>query len=65
MITTYNMLAGGKKSEQSSLIIQQMQQMNWGLVLLDEVRALQRARMHAQRYASALMRSSGGNHTVH
>ena len=40
MITTYNMLAGGKKSEQSSLIIQQMQQMNWGLVLLDEVRAL-------------------------
>ena len=39
MITTYNMLAGGKKSEQSSLIIQQMQQMNWGLVLLDEVRA--------------------------
>lgn len=53
MITTYNMLAGGKKSEQSSLIIQQMQQMNWGLVLLDEVHARTHARAKTCKRAHA------------
>ena len=60
MITTYNMLAGGKKSEQSSLIIQQMQQMNWGLVLLDEVHPCS----HAQRHASALMQQQCEPHSA-
>lgn len=37
MITTYSMLAHGKRSRESKEIMAQLQSREWGLIILDEV----------------------------
>lgn len=39
MITTYSMLAHGKRSRESKEIIAQLQSREWGLLIMDEVAA--------------------------